>query len=53
MICRHNSRRPYISKVNHEPLTFLHVPADPQWVRVNGLASAADVVKEYRQLLAE
>lgn len=41
------------SKANHEPLTFLHVPADPQWVRVNGLASAADVVKEYRQLLAE
>jgi protein SCO1/2 len=41
------------SKANHEPLTFLRVPSDPQWVRVNGLASAADVVKEYRQLLAE
>lgn len=41
------------SKANHEPLTFLRVPEDPQWVRVNGLASAADVVKEYRRLLAE
>jgi protein SCO1/2 len=41
------------SKANHEPLTFLHVDADPQWVRVNGLASASDVVKEYRRLLAE
>lgn len=41
------------SKANHEPLTFLRVPADPQWVRVNGLASAGDVVKEYRRLLAQ
>ena len=41
------------SKANHEPLTFLRTPEDPQWVRVNGLASAADVVKEYRRLLAE
>ena len=41
------------SKANHEPLTFLHIDADPQWVRVNGLASASDVVKEYRRLLAE
>jgi len=41
------------SKANHEPLTFLRVPADSQWVRVNGLASAADVVKEYRQLTAD
>jgi len=41
------------SKTNHEPLTFLRTAEDPEWVRVNGLASAADVVKEYRQLLAE
>jgi len=41
------------SKANHEPLTFMRVPADTQWVRVNGLASAADVVNEYRRLLAE
>jgi protein SCO1/2 len=41
------------SKANHEPLTFLRVPADMQWVRVNGLASAADVVTEYRRLVTE
>lgn len=41
------------SKANHEPLTFLHVANDPQWVRLNGLASAADVVKEYKRLTAE
>ena len=41
------------SKASHEPLTFLHVPAGAHWVRLNGLASAADVVKEYRRLLAE
>lgn len=40
-------------KANHEPLTFLRVPEEPQWVRLNGLASASDVVQEYRQLLAE
>ena len=36
--------------MNHEPLTFLRASADAPWVRLNGLASAADVVKEYRQL---
>jgi protein SCO1/2 len=41
------------SKMSHEPLTFLRVSADAPWVRLNGLASAADVVREYRQLLAE
>jgi protein SCO1/2 len=41
------------SKANHEPLTFLHVPGDPQWVRINGLASAGDVVREYRRLVAD
>jgi protein SCO1/2 len=38
------------TKMNHEPLTFLRASADAPWVRLNGLASAADVVKEYRQL---
>lgn len=41
------------TKMSHEPLTFLRVSADAPWVRLNGLASAADVVREYRQLLAE
>jgi len=41
------------SKMSHEPLTFLRVSTNAPWVRLNGLASAADVVMEYRQLLAE
>lgn len=41
------------TKMNHEPLTFLRVSEQEPWLRLNGLASAADVVKEYRQLLAE
>ena len=41
------------TKVNHEPFTFLRAtPASP-WVRLDGLASASDIVKEYRQLVAE
>ena len=39
------------TKMNHEPLTFLRASVDAPWVRLNGLASAADVVKEYRQLV--
>jgi protein SCO1/2 len=40
------------SKMNHEPLTFLRASTDAPWVRIEGLASAADVVREYRQLVA-
>ena len=38
------------TKMNHEPFIFLRASADAPWVRLNGLASAADVVREYRQL---
>jgi protein SCO1/2 len=41
------------TKMNHEPLTFLRMSAQEPWVRLNGLASAADVVREYRQLTAK
>ena len=40
------------TKMNHEPLTFLRASTDAPWVRIEGLASAADVVREYRQLVA-
>jgi protein SCO1/2 len=41
------------TKVNHEPFIFLRAtPASP-WVRLDGLANAADIIKEYRQLVAE
>lgn len=37
------------SKASHEPLTFLRATADAPWVRLEGLASAADVIGEYRK----
>ena len=41
------------TKMNHEPLTFLRASTQATWVRLDGLASAADVSREYRQLVAE
>ncbi|MCP3973155.1 MAG: SCO family protein [bacterium] len=38
------------SKMNHEPLTFLRIEKEDPWVRLDGLASAADVVREYQRL---
>lgn len=38
-------------KMNHEPVTFLHAGGrDQPWVRLDGLASANDIIREYRQL---
>ena len=37
-------------KLNHAPLTFLRVPGKTQWVRLEGFPSAAELVREYRQL---
>jgi len=40
-------------KMNHAPVTFLRAGgADRSWVRLDGLASAADIVDEYRKLAA-
>jgi protein SCO1/2 len=41
------------AKMNHEPLTFLRASTEAPWVRIDGLASAADVVREYRQLVTK
>ena len=38
------------SKTNHQPLTFFHTPGRRDWVRLKGLASAADLAREYRRL---
>jgi protein SCO1/2 len=40
------------NKMSHEPLTFLRASAEAPWLRIDGLASAADVVREYRELVA-
>ena len=41
------------SKVNHEPLTFMRGAAGQPWVRIDGLASATDVIGEYRTLVGD
>lgn len=39
------------SKMNHAPATFIRAGgADKPWVRLDGFASAPDIIKEYRQL---
>lgn len=39
-------------KMNHQPVTFLRASAGQPWVRLDGFASAADILLEYRQLRA-
>jgi protein SCO1/2 len=39
-------------KMNHLPTTFLRVAPDQPWVRLDGLASADDLIAEYRRLTA-
>jgi protein SCO1/2 len=34
------------SKMNHRPLTLLKRPEDPNWVRIDGLASSSDLAQE-------
>ncbi|WP_316369340.1 SCO family protein [Candidatus Thiodiazotropha sp. CDECU1] len=40
------------SKMNHEPITLIRDRNGEQWTRINGLASAEDIVKEYRKITA-
>jgi len=37
-------------KMNHQPATFLRAGPGQPWVRLDGFASAADILREYRQL---
>jgi len=37
-------------KMNHIPLTFLHAAPQTGWVRMEGFASAGDLVREYQSL---
>jgi protein SCO1 len=39
-------------KMNHVPVTFLRIAPGQPWVRIEGLARADAVVREYRQLVA-
>ena len=40
------------SKVNHEPITLLRGAGATAWVRIDGIASAEDIIGEYRKLAA-
>jgi len=37
-------------KMNHLPTTFLRASPGQPWVRLDGFAGAADILREYRQL---
>lgn len=39
------------NKMTHYPLTFFRAPGEQQWVRVFGLMSVADLLKEYKNLM--
>ena len=38
-------------RADHRPLVLLRTPNRPDWVRIDGLTSAADLAREYRRLL--
>ena len=40
-------------KMNHIPLTFLRASAEDDRVRLEGFASAGDVIREYRALTSK
>lgn len=40
------------AKMNHEPLTFIRAKESEAWVRINGIASAEEIISEYRNLVA-
>ena len=39
-------------KMNHQPATFLRAGPGQPWVRLDGFASAADILREYRRIAA-
>jgi protein SCO1/2 len=40
-------------KMSHEPLTFLRASPRGPWVRIEGFASASELVREYRELMVQ
>ncbi|MCA1632281.1 MAG: SCO family protein [Acidobacteria bacterium] len=41
------------NKMRHEPLTFLRASPGSQWVRLDGLLSATQLLAEYKRLIAK
>lgn len=40
-------------KMDHLPLTFLHMPGSENWIRINGLMSTSELMQEYKELMNE
>lgn len=40
------------NKMNHEPTMIMRKSKEEPWVRIDGIASAGDIVREYEQLVA-
>lgn len=40
-------------KMNHQPVTFMRNGAGQPWVRIDGFASADELLREYRQLMPD
>ncbi|MEJ2618967.1 MAG: SCO family protein [Candidatus Thiodiazotropha sp.] len=40
------------SKMNHEPITLIRGQGGKHWTRIDGLASAEDIVKEYKKVVS-
>ncbi len=44
----------YVSdKMNHRPFTLIKVPNEEKWLRVDGLATGAELVAEYRRMAGQ
>ena len=41
------------NKMDHFPLTLMRAPGSTKWVRLEGLLSAADLQKEYEQMMGQ
>lgn len=39
------------NKMSHYPLTFLRAPNKDEWIRINGLMSGSELMKEYKDLV--
>lgn len=40
-----------VNKMNHFPLTILHVPGEKEWIRITELLGTSDLMREYDLLV--
>jgi len=41
------------AKMNHRPLTFIKAPDTAAWIRLEGMASAADILEELQAIMSQ